>query len=77
MFNKFTNVIRRLNGQLLFCKLEFLKLVGNYRDANFPDAEIVRSEERGGLEPRTGPGGVPEQRHFGDQVKYVIVYLML
>ena len=36
----------------------------NYRDANFPDAEIVRSEECGGHGPRAGPGGVQEQRHF-------------
>ena len=36
-----------------------------YRDANFPDAEIVRSEERGSHGPRAGPGGVQEQRHFG------------
>ena len=35
------------------------------RDANFPDAEIVRSEERGSHGPRAGPGGVQEQRHFG------------
>ena len=35
------------------------------RDANFPDAEIVRSEERGGHGPRAGPGVVQEQRHFG------------
>ena len=34
------------------------------RDANFPDAEIVRSEERGGHGPCAGPGGVQEQRHF-------------
>ena len=44
------------------------------RDANFPDAEIVRSEERGGHGRRAGPGGVQEQRHFGDQGKYVTVY---
>ena len=39
----------------------------NYRgrDANFQDAEIVRSEERHGLEPRAGCSGVQEQRHFG------------
>ena len=36
-----------------------------YRDANFQDAEIVRSEERRGLEPRAGPSRVREQRHFG------------
>ena len=35
------------------------------RDANFQDAEIVRSEERRGLEPRAGRSGVQEQRHFG------------
>ena len=43
-----------------------LDLKGGFcRDANFPDAEIVRSEERGGLGPRAGPGGVQEQHHFG------------
>ena len=35
-----------------------------YRDANFPDAEIVRSKELGGHGPRAGPGGVQKQRHF-------------
>ena len=35
------------------------------RDANFQDAEIVRSKERRGLEPREGCSGVQEQRHFG------------
>ena len=35
-----------------------------FRDANFPDAEIVRSEERGGHGPSAGPGGVQVQRHF-------------
>ena len=36
-----------------------------YRDANFQDAEIVRSKKRGGHGPRAGPGGVQEQRHLG------------
>ena len=36
----------------------------SYRDANFQDAEIVRSEERGSLGPRAGPSGVQEQRHI-------------
>ena len=35
------------------------------RDANFQDAEIVRSEEHRGLGPRAGPSEVQEQRHFG------------
>ena len=35
------------------------------RNANFPDAEIVRSKKHGGHGPRVGPGGVQEQRHFG------------
>ena len=35
------------------------------RDANFPDAEIVRSKKRGGHGPRAGPGRVQEQRHLG------------
>ena len=39
--------------------------INKSRDANFQDAEIVRSEERHGLEPRAGPSGVREQRHFG------------
>ena len=47
------------------------------RDANFADAEIVRSYEPGGHGPRAGPGGVQEQRHFGNQGKYFTVYLML
>ena len=34
-----------------------------YRDANFQDAEIVRSEERRGLGPRERPSAVLEQRH--------------
>ena len=38
---------------------------GISRDANFPDAEIVRSKKRGGHGPRAGPGGVQEQRHLG------------
>ena len=37
----------------------------NYRDANFPDAEIVRSKKRGGHGPRAGPDGLQEQRHLG------------
>ena len=49
----------------------------NNRDANFPDAEIVRSEERGSLGPHAGPGGVQEQHHFGGPGEYVTVYLML
>ena len=36
-----------------------------HRDANFQDAEIVRSEERRGRGPRERPSGVEEQRHFG------------
>ena len=42
-------------------------LVGNKssRDANFQDAEIVRSEEHRGLGPCAGPSGEQEQRHFG------------
>ena len=39
------------------------------RDANFQDAEIVRSEERHSLGPRERPSRVHEQRHFGDQGK--------
>ena len=35
------------------------------RDANFQDAEIVRSEERRGQWPRERPSGVQERRHFG------------
>ena len=35
------------------------------RDANFQDAEIVRSEERRGLGPRERPSVVLEKRHFG------------
>ena len=35
------------------------------RDANFQDAEIVRSKERHGLGPRERPSAVLEQRHFG------------
>ena len=35
------------------------------RDANFQDAEIVRSKERRGLGPRERPSAVVEQRHFG------------
>ena len=38
---------------------------GITRDANFQDAEIVRSEKRRGLRPRERPSGVQEQRHFG------------
>ena len=34
------------------------------RDANFQDAEIVRSEERRGLGPHERPSRVQEQRHF-------------
>ena len=51
----------------------------NSRDANFQDAEIVRSEERRGRGPRERPRGVQEQRHFGGPGEYVnvTVYLML
>ena len=35
------------------------------RDANFQDAEIVRSEEGRGLGPRERPSAVLEQGHFG------------
>ena len=47
------------------------------RDANFPDAGIVRSEERGSHGPRAGPGGVQEQRHFGgpgEMSLYILCY---
>ena len=43
------------------------------RDANFQDAEIVRSEKRHGLRPRERPSGVQEQRHFGGPGEYVTV----
>ena len=45
-------------------RLKFRDLLAS-RDANFQDAEIVRSEEHRGLGPRAGPSGVQEQRHFG------------
>ena len=35
------------------------------RDANFQDAEIVRSEEHRSLGSRAGPSAVQEQRPFG------------
>ena len=34
------------------------------RDANFQDAEIVRSEERRGRGPRERPSGVQKQRQI-------------
>ena len=42
-----------------------LQTINISRDANFPDAEIVRSKMRGGHGPCAGPGGVQEQRHLG------------
>ena len=41
-----------------------IAILGDTRDANFQDAEIVRSEERHGLGPRERPSRVQEQRHF-------------
>ena len=43
----------------------------NSRDANFPDAEIVRSEERGGLGPRLGAGAAPLRGTRGNMSLYI------
>ena len=43
------------------------------RDANFQDAEIVRSEKSRSLRPRERPSGVQEQRHFRGPGEYVTV----